>query len=351
MDDILRKFYYDPELGLISANKLHQKVKEHGITLKQTKDFIKKQETAQLYKPAVKQKIYFPITSYEPHQHIQLDILDLSNIATTNSYYKYLLVSIDIFTRKAFVVPMKYKNTDAVLEAVNAVVHFFNPKIITSDNGSEYTNKELNKFLKDHDIEHRFVDVNQHESLGVVDRYCRTLRGLINKYCTSHKTTRYIDVLDKLVQNYNNTFHSTIKCTPNEAADHVNEIKIIMAKKYMKAKEQEAAYNVGDSVRHLEKLSIFQKQGLSKWSSNIFTIVEKKPHSYKLSDGKWYRYYQLQPVKEVQETKKIGRPTKHTMQTLRKENTVKRKLRQEDIDVHNIIDKPRVRQKTDRFSY
>ena len=37
MDDILRKFYYDPELGLISANKLHQKVKEHVITLKQVK--------------------------------------------------------------------------------------------------------------------------------------------------------------------------------------------------------------------------------------------------------------------------------------------------------------------------
>ena len=72
----------------------------------------------------------------------------MSNIATTNSYFKYILVSIDMFTRKAFAVPMKFKNSDAVLEAVNSVIKFFKPKIITSDNGKEYTNKELNNFLK-----------------------------------------------------------------------------------------------------------------------------------------------------------------------------------------------------------
>ena len=231
MEDILRKYYYDPELGLISANKLYQKVKEHGITLKQVKVFISKQETAQLYKPMKIQKTYFPTTSYGPNDHLMLDILDLSNISTTNSYFKYLLVSIDIFTRKAFVVPMKYKNGEAALEAVNKIIHHFNPRIITSDNGKEFDNREIQNFLKGHDIEQRFIDVNQHSSLGIVDRFCRTLRGLINKYCTSHKTTRYIDVLDKLVQNYNNTYHSTIKCTPEEAKDHVNEIKIIMTKK------------------------------------------------------------------------------------------------------------------------
>ena len=67
MDDILRKYYYDPELGLISANKLCQKVKEHGITLKQVKEFVSKQQTAQLYKPATKERKFFPITSYEPY--------------------------------------------------------------------------------------------------------------------------------------------------------------------------------------------------------------------------------------------------------------------------------------------
>ena len=73
---------------------------------------------------------------------------------------------------------------------------------------------EVKDIFKRNHVEHRLVDVNQHASLGIVDRFCRTLRGLINKYCTSHKTTKYIDVLEDLIKNYNSTYHSTIKCTP-----------------------------------------------------------------------------------------------------------------------------------------
>lgn len=351
MDDKIKEAYYDPTTGLISASKLYRKLKDQGISLKQIQDFLKKQEISQLYKPITKEKKYFPITSYKPYEHLQIDLLDLSNIATTNSYYKYLLVSIDIFTRKAFVVPLKSKNTESVVEGMKKVVTFFKPDIITTDNGKEYTNKEIKDLLKHHNIEHRFVDVNQHSSLGVIDRFCRTLRSLINKYCTSHKTTRYIDVLPKLIDNYNETFHSTIKCTPNTAEKHIDEINELMLQKYMRAKQNETIFNIGDTVRHLTQLSIFEKQGKSKWSSDVFTIVDKKPHSYQLSDGNWYRYYQLQLVKDTQSIKKVGRPTKHTFQTLKKARSISRKLRKEDVNVKNIVKTTRTRQKTDRFSY
>ena len=351
MEAKIKEVYYNPTTGLISANKLYHKLKDQGITLKQVQDFLKKQETSQRYKPITKEKVYFPITSFKPNQHLQIDLMDLSNISTTNSYFKYLLVSIDIFTRKAYVVPLKFKNTESVVEGMKRVINYFKPEIITSDNGKEYTNKELRELLKQHNVEHRFVDVNQHESLGLVDRLCRTIRGLINKFSTSYKTTRYIDVLDRLIENYNDTFHSTIKCSPNDAIKHADKINDIMAKKYIKAKEQETVFKIGDKVRHLTLLNIFEKQGKPKWSDNIFSVEDKKAHSYKLSDGKWYRYYQLQPVEEAQDIKKIGRPAKHTFQTLQKAITVKRRLRKEDVNLKNVAKEPRLRQKTDRFSY
>ena len=350
MEDKLKEIYYNPNVGLISANKLYQKVKDQGISLKQVQDFIQKQETAQLFKPVIKQKIYFPITSYEPNEHIQIDLMDMSNIATTNSYYKYLLVSIDIFTRKAFVVPLKTKTSETVIEGMKDIISFFEPKIITSDNGKEYINKELKDLLKSHNIEHRFIDVNQHASLGLIDRWCRSLRNLINKFSTSHKTTRYIDVLQSLIDNYNNTYHSTIKCTPNKAYKNIDKINMIMMKKYMKAKDNEQVFNISDKVRHMINLSIFEKQGQSKWSTQINTITDKKEHSYKLDNGKWYRYYQLQKVEETENIKKVGRPTKHTMETLKKINTVNRRLRHEDVSLKNIIKAKRNRQPTDRFS-
>ena len=100
MEEKLKEIYYNPQTGLISANNLFQKVKQDGITLKQVLTFIRKQETAQLLKPVVKPKIYFPISSFEPYEHLQIDLMDFSNIATTNSYFKYLLVAIDILQEK-----------------------------------------------------------------------------------------------------------------------------------------------------------------------------------------------------------------------------------------------------------
>ena len=68
-----------------------------------------------------------------------------------------------------------------------------------------------------------------------------------------------------------------------------------------------------------------------------------------LDNNKFYRYYQLQPAVEAQHIQKVGRPTKHTLQTLKSANTVKRKLKHEDIYLSNIIKTQRPRQKTDRL--
>ena len=336
MEDKLKEIYYNPTTGLISAAKLYHKVKNQGITLKQVKDFIKSQEIGQLYKPVTKEKVYFPISSHKPYEHLQIDLLDLSNISSTNSNFKYLLVSLDIFTRMAFVVPIKFKNAPSVAEGMEKIIKFFKPEIITSDNGKEFLNSELKDIYKRNHVEHRLVDVNQHASLGVVDRFCRTLRGLINKYCTSHKTTKYIDVLDDLIKNYNSTYHSTIKCAPKDADKHIEEINNIMIKKYSKAKQNETIFNIGDKVRHMINLSIFEKQGQSKWSQDTFTVVDKKTHSYKLTNGKWYRYYQLLPVESVTKLD-VEKPSKQTMQSIRKENTAKRRFKQSGLDVADVV--------------
>ena len=138
MDKKLSEVFYNPETGLISANKRYQKVNKNGFTLKQVQEFIKNQETTQLYKPITKEKSYFPITSYEPYEHIQIDLMDFSNVATTNSYFKYILVAIDIFTRKAAAIPLKFKNSVTVTEAMKDIIKLFKPKIITTISCSDW---------------------------------------------------------------------------------------------------------------------------------------------------------------------------------------------------------------------
>ena len=49
----------------------------------------------------------------------------------------------------------------------------------------------------------------------MVERFNRSIRELIDKYMIEYNTHKYIDVLDKLINNYNNRKHSGIKMTPN----------------------------------------------------------------------------------------------------------------------------------------
>ena len=56
-----------------------------------------------------------------------------------------------------------------------------------------------------------YVDSGEHKILALVDGFVKTLRQKINMYLVQYNTSNYIDVLQKIVDNYNNTFHSGIK--------------------------------------------------------------------------------------------------------------------------------------------
>ena len=126
-EEKIRELYLNPEFGLSSANKIYQKLKNEGVTLKQIKDVLSKQESVQISKRITKPKNYLPIMSYGANDIIQEDILDISNMSAANSGFKYLLLAIDIFTRVAFAVKMKSKTSHEVSEAMKKVIDKFHP--------------------------------------------------------------------------------------------------------------------------------------------------------------------------------------------------------------------------------
>ena len=158
-----------------------------------------------------------------------------------------------------------------------------------------------------------------------------------------YNTTTYIDVLPKIVKNYNLAYHSGIKKAPAEVKDDDIEVNKIFLKKYMKAKEEEIAFNIGDNVRYMLNFKQFEKHTLPKWSV-VHKIIDKNVHIYKLDNGKFYKYYELQNVPEVQKLEKPA--VQPTRQQMARENTVKRKLTKEGISIEDIIHHPRLRTKT-----
>ena len=157
---------------------------------------------------------------------------------------------------------------------------------------------------------------------------------MINKYQSAYKTTRYINILDELVENYNNSYHSGIQGTPNKP-DKYN-LKRIQFKKYMEGIKQESKYNTNDNVRFLKNKVMFSKGSLPSWSSTIHKIENKNLHSYILDNGKTYKYYELQKVNNVQgyEKEHINEPTR---EIIRKDNKRNELFVRENLDTSKII--------------
>ena len=225
-------------------------------------------------------------------------------------------------------------------------------KNIVSDNGSEFINRDYKSILAQYNVNPVYVDTGEHHNhkLAIVDRFIRTLRGMISRYQTMMNTTRYITVLPQIVKNYNNTYHSTIKCKPNKPNEEV--IREINLTKTMNALLEEQTYDIGDRVRYLKNPILFQKGSLAKWSNTVHTIVAKTVHSYKLDNGGVFKYYQLMPVQTVESVEKRRTRQKAkdpTREQQKKENMTKRRLKKEGVSSSTVLTTKRARVPTERF--
>ena len=112
----------------------------------------------------------------------------------------------------------------------------------------------------------------------VAERFIRTLKNELYKHMTATGKNVYYDVLDDVVNKYNNTKHSTIKMKP---IDVKNNKRVYIDEH----NEKDSRFKVGDRVRISKYKSIFAKEYTPNWSTVIF-IVDKindtVPYTYNL---------------------------------------------------------------------
>ena len=120
-------------------------------------------------------------------------------ISKFNKGVRFLLCIIDIFSKYAWVVPLKDKKGISIANAFQKILDKLEckPNKIWVDKGSEFYNNSFKKWLKDSDIEMYSI---QNEGKSVVaERFIRTLKNKIYKYMTSVSKNLYIDKLDDIV--------------------------------------------------------------------------------------------------------------------------------------------------------
>lgn len=298
----MEKIYYDlsSPASFSGVKTLQEYTKEPLDTVR---EWLSGVPAYTLHKPIRKKFPRIKTVAFTSGEQLQIDLADLSSIAKYNDGFKYLLTCIDVFSRYAWVIPVKSKSGKDIQKALEVIFQDVLPVKIQADQGTEFSNKIVQNFLKEKGI--TFFFTRSEKKAAVVERLNRTIKNKMWKYFSYTKTYRYVDVLPKLVKSYNNTKHSSTGYPPSFVTKE-NEHLIWLKQRKVHATFQFPKYHVGDNVRIVKLKQKFDKGYEQGWSTEIFQVAEvfkTVPVTYRLKDfnseeieGRFYEP-ELQKVK------------------------------------------------------
>ena len=216
----LRNIYYDPAVGYRSVKKLYQKAKEKGLSVsgRIVREWLKTQDTYTRYKPIVRKHKFQRTFVKDLAEQIQLDLVDMGKYKNKNKGYYWKLTVVEILSRYAFTIPVYRKDNKNMTKAFDLLLDKFKtrfgkyPDVAQFDEGNDFYNVGVRNLLKSHGI--NYFSTKSDKKAAIVERFNRTLKTMMWKYFYSRGTYNWIDILDELTKNYNNTKHSSILMKP-----------------------------------------------------------------------------------------------------------------------------------------
>ena len=287
-DDIkktLEKHYYDVE-NPGSFGGVERLSKASGIPLKTTKKWLLSQDTYTLHKPVRFKFTRRKVLAFGIGDLMQCDLVDMSKYSKYNRGIKYLLTCIDVFSKYAYVIPLKNKNADSMLDAFKKL--FRKTKYVANlhtDDGSEFKNKKVQRYFKQRKINH-YSTFSEFKA-SVVERFNRTLKNKLFRIFTHTNSYKYLNVLKSVLKSYNASKHRTTGYAPEEVTPDLEPI--IFEKVYGYKMATNYKFDIGDQVRISKTKRTFRKGYLPNWTDEVFCIYKRFgtiPATYVLRDLK-----------------------------------------------------------------
>lgn len=152
----------------------------------------------------IKPKFSITETPTEPNEILHMDVFHINK--------RYFLTLIDKLTKKAYIYELP--NINWITKRTKLLEHFSKfdkPKKLIADNEFQ----TLIPFLNSQGIKYHFTTPRTHTGNSDIERFHCTLQEKLTGI--EDQSLTLSEKLFIAVQNYNNRYHSTIKCTPNEA--------------------------------------------------------------------------------------------------------------------------------------
>lgn len=238
----------------------------------------------------------------------QADLVEMIPYSKANGNFKYILTVINAFSKYGWAVPLKNKTGKEVTRAMETILSEKRkniPKNLQTDNGKEFYNEDFKKLMSRYHINHYSSFSNLKSS--IVERFNRTIKEKMWKEFSMQGNYRWLELLPKLILDYNNQVHRTIGMKPSEVNNRNASTLLKTVYNYIKIVDPYTKkFNVGDHVRVSKHRHAFTKNYTPNWSNEVFTIHSVRntfPTTYLLKDasnekimGGFYRE-ELQKVK------------------------------------------------------
>jgi hypothetical protein len=209
---------------------------------------------------------------------------------------------VDVFTRFAYIIPMKNKDIDSTSKALEEILSYNKnkPYLIMSDNDSSFLGSEFQKVLVKYDIHHDPNAVGDHNSLGIIDNFAKRIKRILTAYFLQSKKKNWIDVIQKIVATYNVSPHSSLGgFTPTEIMndDEAGLNQFIVDVNYYKSRQNATSTDlmVGDSVR-IKIADGFLKGTDPRYGGKVHIVKEIYGKNVILDNDKKYVRSQLLKV-------------------------------------------------------
>ena len=174
---------------------LSQKTK---LSPERVKEWLTTQDAYTLHKPVRYKFRRTRVIVAGPHQQWQADLIDMWSLSRYNRGFKFLLTCIDVFSKQAWVVPLKDKTGTTLVNAFESIRSPL-PQTLQTDKGSEFTNGKFQRWLKEHQV-HFFTMENEDIKASIVEHFNRTLKSKLWCYFTRHDILSYVEVLESMVE-------------------------------------------------------------------------------------------------------------------------------------------------------
>lgn len=208
------------------------------------------------------------------------DLVEVQSLSKYNKGNRYILTVIDVFSKYAWVEPVKSKSGVAVTEAFRKILKRSErrkPQTLQTDDGKEFYNQKFAALLKEYGIHH--FSTKGDTKASVVERFNRTLKERMYRYFTSVNTLSYVPVLQSLVKGYNVSYHRSIGMVPKKNEREVwnrlydkRTTNSTKRKGYARVK-----FVVGDRVRLNKKSKKGYLEKLPGWTEEVFAISRVIP--------------------------------------------------------------------------